>query len=315
MEKHHINLTEGFAPFGHNVIPTKNINFPGGEVQPSIDFEEIEKVKKTNFWKKDIEVIMITAYLKDGSEIMKLLNIVEACKRHFKKIPLELFIPYIPYARQDRVCNAGESLAIKVFANVINSCGFDNVYVVDPHSYVSTAVIEEAVIIPNWQIVSCALDLFGIDTSSPYYLVSPDAGANKKIFELVRTLGGNGDIVQADKERNLKTGQIIRTVVHAEDHEKVKGNDMVIVDDICDGGRTFIELAKVLKELGANKVYLVVTHGIFSKGYDVLAPYIDKIVTTSSCGIKPNSIVEYVDFTYRGDEAFGFEIQHETQEI
>jgi ribose-phosphate pyrophosphokinase len=58
----------------------------------------------------------------------------------------------------------------------------------------------------------------------------------------------------------------------------------VIVDDICDGGRTFIELAKVIIAQNQEaKIYLVVTHGIFSAGFSELTNYFDGIYTTNSC--------------------------------
>ncbi len=72
----------------------------------------------------------------------------------------------------------------------------------------------------------------------------------------------------------------------------MKGKYCVIVDDICDGGRTFIELAKTLKEGGAQRVVLYVTHGIFSKGIYPLEKYIDEVYTTNSF---PQKVLEYSD--------------------
>jgi ribose-phosphate pyrophosphokinase len=57
----------------------------------------------------------------------------------------------------------------------------------------------------------------------------------------------------------------------------------VIIDDICDGGRTFVELAKAMKESRPTaKIYLIVTHGIFSAGFDTLNQYFEGIYTTNS---------------------------------
>ncbi len=83
---------------------------------------------------------------------------------------------------------------------------------------------------------------------------------------------GFSSFIRADKSRNMATGQITETVVYADD---LTGKACVIVDDLCDGGRTFIELAKVLRAKGAAKIALVVTHGIFSKGKEPLNKYID----------------------------------------
>ena len=99
-------------------------------------------------------------------------------------------------------------------------------------------------------------------------------------------------IITATKVRDLKTGNILRTEIPVLDqHNNLK---YVIVDDICDGGRTFIELAKVIKDSRPTaKIYLVVTHGIFSVGFDFLVQYFDGIYTTNSVkDIQDGTIVD-----------------------
>jgi ribose-phosphate pyrophosphokinase len=115
--------------------------------------------------------------------------------------------------------------------------------------------------------------------NNKFYLISPDAGSNKKIFDLAKSIGYVGEIIRCDKIRDISTGNIIETIVYKDD---LNGMDCLIVDDICDGGRTFIELSKILKQKNCGKVYLVVTHGIFSAGLDVLKPHFDGIFTTNS---------------------------------
>ena len=96
----------------------------------------------------------------------------------------------------------------------------------------------------------------------------------KKIRKCVTT--ETIEVVECSKLRNINTGEIRGTKVHS---TGFLNHDCVIVDDICDGGRTFIEIAKVLKQKGAGKIKLYVTHGIFSKGLDVFDGLIDEIYT------------------------------------
>ena len=103
--------------------------------------------------------------------------------------------------------------------------------------------------------------------------VAPDAGAEKSVREDAAYFDKR--LVTATKTRDTKTGEITATVVH--DKDSVKGANCLILDDICDGGRTFIELAKALKAAGALEVQLYVTHGIFSRGLDVLKPHMSKV--------------------------------------
>jgi ribose-phosphate pyrophosphokinase len=111
-------------------------------------------------------------------------------------------------------------------------------------------------------------------------LVSPDAGAYKKVYDVAKKFDIK-NIITATKVRDMVTGNILRTEIPVLDQHK----DLiyVIVDDICDGGRTFVELAKVIKENRPTaKVYLVVTHGIFSAGFKTLNEYIDGTFCTNS---------------------------------
>ena len=71
-----------------------------------------------------------------------------------------------------------------------------------------------------------------------------------------------------------------------------------MVDDIFDGGRTFVELAKLILPMEPERLELYVTHGIFSKGYDEITQYYDRIYTTNSFheagrgNIRPDGIVD-----------------------
>ncbi len=89
----------------------------------------------------------------------------------------------------------------------------------------------------------------------------------------------NLEFVRADKVRNPENGQIFGTEVFYDDFE---GKPVLIVDDICDGGYTFLKLAEKLKEKNAGMVILYVTHGIFSKGLDELCQVVNNIITTDS---------------------------------
>jgi ribose-phosphate pyrophosphokinase len=180
-------------------------------------------------------------------------------------IKVRLLLSYMPYARQDRVCNRGEAFSLGVVAKLINSAGFEQVFIEDPHSDVTPALINNCVVISQevlfQQYYNESKGKIFLDYCSNALLVSPDAGANKKTQLIAKYLRAS-EFVRADKIRNLQTGEIMHTQVYG----RVQGRDCLIVDDICDGGATFIALAKALKFIDAKRVGLFVTHGIFSKG-------------------------------------------------
>lgn len=219
------------------------------------------------------EIDLFYQYSGDQS-LFKLAMIVDALKRQ-GYVDLSLTIPYFPGARQDRVCNLGEALSVKVYADFINNMGFRKVSVFDPHSDVVAAVVNNCKVVKNHQFIAKVINKH----PSNYALVSPDAGANKKIFDLSKHLGGPR-VIRADKIRNVIDGAIIGTEVYADD---LTGQSLVICDDICAGGRTFIELAKKLKEKNAAEIILIVSHYEGTANKTALREAgIDKVITTDS---------------------------------
>jgi ribose-phosphate pyrophosphokinase len=237
----------------------KQITFPAGEVGVEIQYharaEEVEKVQ-------------ILAYLKNSDDVMSLLLVNDAVDRKYKNAKKELKLNYTPYARQDRVCNEGESLSISVFANLINSCGFSTVVIADPHSDVTSALIKNVDVLESF-------DILKKKDFSNYYIVAPDAGAYKKAHKWARYKNALG-VICANKVRNVQTGKIESVKVDSD----VTGLNLLVVDDIAEGCATFLGLADAL--VGANRLEIFVTHGIFSKGIEKMSEKYDKIYTTNS---------------------------------
>ncbi|USH04356.1 ribose-phosphate diphosphokinase [Grimontia kaedaensis] len=250
-------------------VNTTAFTFSGGEEQVRVDVEQLENAAR----------ILIKARIQSSSDLMKLLMTTDAIKRAtFDAVPIELTLPYFPYARQDRVCVEGEALGAAVMASLINQQGFAKVTLWDVHSDVSTALVERVNNVSQAEIFTKCEALVELMNSDEVILVSPDAGASKKTQKLAEIFDGRPSVIQAQKVRDLKTGEIVKTVIEG----NVEGKSVLIADDICDGGRTFIELAKVLKSAGADKVSLFVTHGIFSNGMAVFDGFIDEVYTTDS---------------------------------
>jgi ribose-phosphate pyrophosphokinase len=227
---------------------------------------------------------VIVARLKSSSDVMRLVLLVDAVRRWDQTQPrIALHLPYLPYARQDRVCNPGESHAVGAFSHIINGLKLHAIQLWDCHSDVGASLLDNAFNSGLTEIWTkfCVYDQsFGkvIDES---ILVSPDAGANKKVYGVARSF--NRDFVRADKVRDTATGNIVETQVYGLDGHSSE-RPLLVVDDICDGGRTFIELAKVLENHVHEHVplYLYVTHGIFSQGYAPLLAHYDKIFVANN---------------------------------
>jgi ribose-phosphate pyrophosphokinase len=254
-------------------IKYKISKFPDG--QQTIDlidfapyeiFDKIIQIKSRLNSFKDLELIICTNQI--------LINLGAQY--------VSLYVPYFLGSRSDRKFQEGGVNYLKqVICPIINSQNFNSVIVMDPHSDVLEACINNYKKLDNFKLVDDALSYLIKDgEEDKVVLVSPDAGAYKKVYDVAREFKIE-KIITANKVRDMKTGNILRTEIPVLDQH----NDLmyVIVDDICDGGRTFVELAKVIKDgRPTAKVYLVVTHGIFSAGFKVLNEYIDGTFCTNS---------------------------------
>jgi ribose-phosphate pyrophosphokinase len=272
-------------------VKYKISSFPDG--QQTIDLEAGYNYDKAN--------IVIQSRMTSFRDVELIICANQALKNIGVK-NVGLFVPYFIGARSDRKFQEGGSNYLKqVICPIINSQNFFAVTVLDPHSDVLEACLNNFVKIDNIPLVKYALT--NIDNKNNarerICLVSPDAGAYKKIFDVAQHFRIE-NIVTATKIREISTGKILGTEVpNLPVRLNSDGEDFkyVIIDDICDGGRTFIELAKVIKkERISAKIYLVVTHGIFSAGLKELNKYFDGIFTTNSYCSKNDN-----EFTIKND--------------
>lgn len=217
--------------------------------------------------------VTITIQCSSFDDIGKILVANDALKRlGVKKI--NLFIPYFPGARQDRINLKGEALTAKVYADLINAQQFNRVFLLDPHSEFTPQSLHRVALANNSQFYSEIQS----HLKKNFYMVAPDKGALHRTQEIANSLPNLG-LIQCNKQRDLTTGEIISYSVEAED---LQGANCLITDDICDGGRTFIATYKALKEKNAGQVYLAVTHGIFSHGIETLTQNFNAVFCTDS---------------------------------
>ncbi len=256
-------------------IKYKISQFPDG--QQTVDLIDWPLLTATD------EGVTVRSRLNTFKDLELIICAVAAIRDIKPNREIGLYVPYFIGARSDRKFTEGGVNYLKqVICPIINSLKLTNVVVLDPHSDVLEACLDNYTKVDNHLVVKYALkDIDNKDGArSRICLVSPDAGAYKKIFDVAKEFD-IPNIITANKVRDLKTGKILRTEIPVLDqHADLK---YVIVDDICDGGRTFVELAKAIKDgRPTAKVYLVVTHGIFSAGFEELNKLFERIYCTNS---------------------------------
>jgi ribose-phosphate pyrophosphokinase len=257
-------------------LPHKTFNFPVGEMQVTVTPLPWSGTASPS-------VVDVTFTFTKNDDIIELLLFCDAAKRQNHRLR-RLALPYVPFSRQDRCNNPGEAFSLKVFCDLINGLNFQYVMISDPHSDVTPALLNNCIVTPQWDLL--AIPVLKGTGGGHFYLVAPDAGALKKTHKLAQQFNTPRfrGVIESSKIRDTKTGNITGTVVHASGligNYTVGDQDVpmtyVMADDICDGGRTFIELAKELRSMGAEKVQLYVTHGFFTKGKQVFDGIIDHV--------------------------------------
>lgn len=167
-----------------------------------------------------------------------------------------LYIPYLPYGRQDKLIANDSTFALRVFAKILNGMNFERIAIQDPHSQIALSLINNSIAVYPYRELDAIFKYI-----KPDYVCYPDAGATVKYSKIYPY-----NYIWAEKSRDQSTGYIKYSGLSTQ----VRDLKILIVDDICDGGMTFKLLAKMLLEKGASEVNLFVTHGLFTKGLKTL---------------------------------------------
>ena len=257
----------------HIEITSDRLVFSGGEVQVRL-----------NNLPATADGATITQLIHDSNQFMELLLATNALREKYgTDFPVDLVCPYLPYARQDRVCYPGEAFSLKVACGLINAQNYRSVTLFDVHSKVAMGLLDRCVnLTPAFLLERYFHDLEAADHQNgtnrrrSIAIVSPDKGAVARASEVSRKY--DLELVMAEKVRDPNNGKIVSTRV---DSRHLESRELLIIDDICDGGRTFIELAAELRKITTGRIGLYVTHGIFSKGFEVFRGLIDEIFTVN----------------------------------
>lgn len=254
-----------------NLDDIESFVFPGGEVHVQLD---------TTLEYKNVHL----HYGKNSPEKhVKLLLVLDAISRMLNEgsrdKAVTLHIPYMPYGRADKVHAPGQALGLGVFVKTLKPYKriIKMVYTYDLHGDHGPLIKSEL----------CYADLFDIERNNSGdtrerrpdlhklvydIIIAPDQGATRRAA--VSAIKYDVRCVVASKERDPSTGRITKYTLPEYD---LTDKTVLVVDDICDGGATFILLGKELKKRGVKAAHLHVSHGLFSKGIDELKEYYSNI--------------------------------------
>lgn len=260
-------------------------NFPDTQKQIKIEIFCSPNLHNSAYDKIVNEGVVIKSRM-SWDDVQLIIATVKALKG-LKAKEIHLEVPYFLGARSDRKFEKGSSNYLKmVICPIINSLKLNSVTVTDPHSNCLEMGLKNFESVSNADLLRFTKN--NLESSGRAYfdklvIITPDAGAEHKIFKLLDETGFKNDVITCRKERD-NDGKLTKCVVPL--NNMVKSEAFLIIDDLCDGGATFINIAKALTAhyVGMQKprLYLMVTHGIFSKGFGELQQYFDNIYTTNS---------------------------------
>ena len=246
----------------NDVVITQN-HFPDGSLM-MLDFPISEVVGDNR----------VVWFYENDSELFTLYCVVRHIRNKRPDAKISLSLPYIPHARMDRTKEDSEVFTLKYFAEFINSLNFSTVTVLDPHSNVSTALLNNVRVESVEPYIKEAIDDIegvGIDGGEKYggsaVIFFPDEGAMKRYKDL--KVFGDRPMVYGKKERDWATGRIKglkicdRDGVELTSLKEYARNGFItvlMIDDIVSYGGTLAYSAMKLKELGATEVYAYATH-------------------------------------------------------
>ncbi len=248
----------------------KKWNFPTGEVGIALNTLKEPLVLR---WRKD-------------TDIMEWLQVIDAYKRHRASWDGVVNIPYLPYSRQDKVFHHGESCASELLIKMLELMGIKYIKTYDVHSVRRIIISGELRAsthedyLPRVTVENKWAQYFPTDVN---YICYPDKNACDHGFSR-----GNYDSISKFSKTFLfsktrSSDGTLQLKLETPINFDLTHKSIIINDDICDGGATFIEAARQLKALGFKYIELFVTHGFFTKGLDVLYEAgINKIITTDT---------------------------------
>mgnify|MGYP001772526836 CR=1 FL=1 len=202
---------------------------------------------------KEVTVIQ-SLYPPQDKHIIDLLLILETLS-DMKVEKINVVVPYLAYARQNRRFKEGEAVSIKTILGLLRKSGASSLAVVEPHHYEELEYFngETKIIDPIPEIGKAVSQR----VKNPFVL-APDKGALNRAERLAKLLEAEYSFIE--KERDLNTGEVrVKNLPEL----KVRDKDVVIVDDIISTGGTMLQAISIAKSQGAKNIYVAAVHGLF----------------------------------------------------
>jgi ribose-phosphate pyrophosphokinase len=203
-----------------------------------------------NVQNEHVAIVQTTSTAQD-TRLMQLAFMANAAKRNGAR-KVTAAVPYLAYARQDKMFLQGENISVETVAAMLKAAGVDALITVNIHA--ENALNNFSFPAKTLSAIPLLAEYFVQKGYKKTFALSPDKGAMYLAHQAQHTLGGEeGYLI---KHRDRHTGQTIQTAKHL----NVKGKTVIIFDDIISTGGTIVGAAKILKEQGAERICTACVH-------------------------------------------------------
>jgi len=247
------------AGYDKELVETEIKTFPDGEKYVRVLGEG------------DEAIVVQSTFRPQDEHLMELLLLGDALReKGFKH--LKAVVPYLAYSRQDRVTKEGEPISVRAVLRTL-SLYYDEFYVFDLHNPETLKFFPKKAV--NLSPAKAIARYFKEKLENGIIL-APDRGALERARAVAGELGL--EFSHFEKKRISPTEVQMQPV-----DVDVKGKNVLIVDDIISTGGTMIRAANLLKEMGAGKVFVAATHGVFAKGaIERVSKAVDELAVTNT---------------------------------
>lgn len=261
--------------------PVETVKFSDGTVVPKIPANFNIDVEKTVHIPAGVPFkgLTVTWLYESLDEFFTLAQIVN----YYGGNNIVLNMPFFPFSRQDRRIGTADGRimpdALKTFCMLIDSLGLLGILSEDPHSVAVESSLRTE--------IYTRTALYKCKKEDNIVFVAPDAGAAKRAQ--ANATFYEKPLIQCLKSRDTASeGAVTKLDLFMPSNlpEDLTGVRFVVIDDICDGGATFLVLAAKINQEMLSRGYerskysleLYTTFGIYSKGLEILRKEFDRVV-------------------------------------
>ncbi|MCX8197432.1 MAG: ribose-phosphate diphosphokinase [Candidatus Micrarchaeota archaeon] len=200
--------------------------------------------------------VLHRCYPKQDSSLLQLMLIGKTLSKIAARV--EAVVPYLPYARQDKIWKEGEVLSAEAVCALLADAGFSSLATFDCHFVKKPGEVTYGGLrIRNFTLSEELVNYFKAKVPDALF-ISPDKGA----AYLVNEIGGKSMTKKRGEYKSHKK-RAVRPVEELDASFDVKGKNVVILDDMIAGGGTMIKAVRAVLAQGARSVYCGCTHGLF----------------------------------------------------